>query len=84
MGKNKLLKDCHTSSDFFSYAEKHGGKIENGGRHIKIRGPNGGIVPVPCHPGDIAPGTRRSIIRMLIEIGLGLLPLIVLWNLFGG
>jgi hypothetical protein len=84
MSKPKLLTTCRTNKHFTAYAKSHGGYIEYGGRHPKIVGPNGGSVPFPSHHGDIPVGTRRSIIRMLIEIGLGLLPLIVLWNLLGG
>jgi len=75
MSKPKLLDDCRTARDFFSYAESKGGRIENGGRHTKIVGPGGGRVAIPTHNGDILTGTRRAIVKMLIAVGLGIMPL---------
>lgn len=78
MGKKaKSLDDCYTRDDFTRYATRHGGEIEYGGRHPKVRGPNGGICPLPDHGGNKAypPGTRHSIIKMLSAI-LGILAIL--------
>lgn len=77
MCKKKTLDDLRTAKDVFTYAEQHGGCIEYGGRHAKVRGPGGGIVAVPCHPGDLKTGTLRSIIKMLVAVGLGIMILAI-------
>lgn len=38
-----------------------------GGSHVQFRAPRGGKVTIPRHPGDLKPGTLKSIIR---QIGL--------------
>jgi HicA toxin of bacterial toxin-antitoxin, len=69
----KSLQACKTHDEIVSYAQRNGCTIQNGGRHTKIIGPQGGMVPVPRHPGDLAKGTRFSIIKMLAL----LLPIVV-------
>jgi hypothetical protein len=76
----KRLEACRSHDDFVSYASKRGGRIENGGRHTKIYSPDGGMAIVPRHPGDLAKGTRFSIIKTLIKIGLALIPIALLIN----
>lgn len=71
----KKLEACRSGKDFIDYAARRGAEVHNGGRHIKIIGPNGGSCPVPNHPGDLPVGTRHSIIKMLALIGLALMPL---------
>jgi len=73
----KSLESCHTYDDFVGYGKKHGARVEPGGRHTKIYGPTGGMVPVPHHKGDLATGTRYSIIKMMSAIGLAGLVILV-------
>ncbi len=73
----KTLEACKTHEDFVIWGKKHGGRVVNGGRHTKIYGPSGGMAPIPHHPGEIAKGTRYSIIKMMIAIGLACLPFLV-------
>jgi len=75
MSKPKLLDDCRTNDDFYRYAESKGGEVRFGHGHPKIVGPGGGIVPLPGEHGEIKSGTRRSIVKMLIAVGLGIMPL---------
>lgn len=73
MSKKKTLDDLRGARDVLTYAQQHGAYIEPGkGSHTKIRGPQGGIVVVPNHPGDLKPGTLRSILKMLAAVGLGI------------
>lgn len=74
----KSIDACRTHDDFVGYGKKHGGRVEPGGRHTKVFGPKGGMAPVPHHPGEIAKGTRCSIIKMFIAIGLGFLAIIAI------
>lgn len=74
MGRKKNLEDCNCARDFTKWARRRGADVITGGRHIKIRY-NGYSVPVPSH-GEIKPGTKRSIIKSLIKIGLAALFLI--------
>jgi hypothetical protein len=76
MSKPKALDDCRSDQDFFAYGKSKGGIVAHGGRHPKIYGPRGGSVSIVSHNGDIKIGTRRSIVKMMIAIGLGLLPII--------
>ncbi len=69
----KKLDQCRTYKDYSHFVITHGGSIEDGGRHAIAHGPGGGICPIPRHPGDIPPGTRRSINARLIMIGIGIL-----------
>ena len=68
MGRKKTWDDCRNARDFCSLAERRGARVVNGGRHVKIQY-QGYSVPVPAH-GEIKPGTRASIIRSLVKIGL--------------
>ena len=74
----KTIDACRTHDDFVGYGKKHGGRVVNGGRHTKVFGPTGGMAPVPHHPGDIAKGTRFSIIKMFIAIGLACLVIVAI------
>ena len=41
---------------------KHGGKfVRHGGRHDIFELPNGQLIQVPRHPGDLSPGVERDI-----------------------
>lgn len=70
MSRNESVRNCRTSSEFVRAVERQGGRVDNGGRHYKVRGPEGnGCVPVPRHPGDLPTGTRCSIIKALVSLG---------------
>jgi len=73
MAKPKKVEDIRNARDLEKWARYHGADIENGkGSHAKVRGPDGGICVYPRHGNeDFAPGTRGSIIKTLIAIGLG-------------
>jgi len=78
MGKKKDLNALRTSRQFLAWAEKHGGDIRRGkGSHIHVR-KNGIIVTIPDHPGDLATGTRRAIVKAFIAMGMGVLVLAML------
>ena len=80
MAKNKkTLEQCKTPQDFISYGEHRGGHIDRQcGSHAIMKAPSGGTCPVPIHNGDIPTGTRHSIIKRFILIGLGILIILLL------
>jgi hypothetical protein len=72
MGK-KSLDQLRTGSDFVSYVEHHPAtrEIRQSGSHVCVKGPNPGTAVFPNHGGkELAPGTRRSVVKMLVAIGL--------------
>ena len=73
MGKIKRVEDCKTYRDFESWGLRRGGTMKNSGRHPKMVGPGGGIVPMPKHSGDLPKGTRWSIIKMFKAVGLAVI-----------
>lgn len=66
MGRKKL-RECKRKRDFVKWARRRGARIKQGGRHTKICY-DGYSVPVP--DGEIRKGTRHSIIKSLVKIGL--------------
>jgi predicted RNA binding protein YcfA (HicA-like mRNA interferase family) len=69
----KTLDQCKTDRDFVGHAEHHGGYVDHQtGSHMIVKGPSGGICPVPVRHGEYPTGTRRSIKKMFIAIGLAL------------
>lgn len=77
MGKKLTLGQCQTGRDFLRYSAQHGGVVDHyTGSHAIVRGPSGGTCPVPMHPGDIPTGTRYSIVKRFITIGLGVLAIL--------
>ena len=78
MSKIKRVEDCRTHKEFVRWATQHGGIVEPGGRHTKVRGPKGGMAPIPNHRGDLATGTRYSIIKMFVAIGLACILLLAI------
>ena len=77
MAKN--LNQCKTGKDFIAYGEKHGGYIDRqNGSHAILKAPGGGTCPVPMHNRELATGTRFSIIKQMIAIGLGILIILLL------
>ena len=82
----KTLQQCKSGNDFVAYAESHGGRVDHQtGSHAIVRGPNGGICPVPMHAHEIATGTRHSIIKLFAAIGLAAIAfigLLAVWPIF--
>lgn len=77
MAKTDDLTRCKTARELVRYAERHGGYIDRQtGSHAIVKGPSGGICPVPMHAGELAGGTRRSIVKMFRAIGLVVVVLI--------
>ncbi len=69
MAKHNDLHACRNTRQFVSAAKQHGGKVvRQSGGHIIVQGPHGGICPLPNHPGDLATGTRHSVLKMLLAI----------------
>lgn len=76
MGKRKKKKDINNlrnSREFIEWAEHEGCDVRySKGSHVQIR-KNGIHTTVPNHPGDLATGTRRAIIRAFIAMGIAIL-----------
>lgn len=72
MAKNtreKLLK-CRKGSEFIRFAERTDAEIRNGnGSHVVVKRGEERTV-IPNHPRDLATGTRTSIIKAFIRMGL--------------
>ena len=61
------------SREFIDYAKRHGCEVESGkSSHIKVRNAKGFAV-IPYHPGDLARGTRKAIIKTFIAMGIAIL-----------
>lgn len=75
MGRVQSVSECRTSSEFVRAVERQGGRVDNGGRHYKAHDGEGrGCVAIPRHAGEIATGTRHSIVKALLALGfLGVL-----------
>ena len=56
--------------DFVQFAERAGCKTRQNGSHVIATARNGQICVIPCHNGDLPTGTRRSILRMFVRMGL--------------
>lgn len=65
----KTLKQCKDAQDFLKYAKKQGAGVQEGGNHTLIVTQKGKCA-IPRHKGDLATGTRFSIIKTFIAIGL--------------
>jgi hypothetical protein len=77
MAKHMTVTDCKSGKDFAQYVNHHpqAREIRQNGSHLCVKGPNPGTAVIPVHNGDMPGGTRRSVVKMLILIGLGLIPL---------
>lgn len=79
MAKKLNLTDCRTSKDYDRVIRRSGQDYverQNGTSHKVYKFVQKGVsVPIPQHSGEIPPGTRRSIAKMLALVGLGA----VLW-----
>ena len=75
--KNDDPHRCQTGEDFLRYCARHGGLIENGGRHPKVRF-GSEMRPVPHGP--LATGTKHVLIKWLILIGVAAFLLTILFS----
>ncbi len=75
MSRPHSVTECKTTSEFVRVVEHQGGYVDNGGRHYKAHDGDGrGCVALPRHAGDLATGTRHSIVKALLALGfLGVL-----------
>lgn len=61
---------CKTSGDFVRAVSHQGGTVVHGSRHDIAHDADGkGACAIPRHNGDLAPGTRGSIKKMLLLLG---------------
>ena len=78
MGKKDDLHALRTSREFVAWAKRHGCDIRySKGSHVQAR-KNGITATIPNHPGDLATGTRRAIIKMFVAMGIAVLVLALL------
>lgn len=80
---SRQAPQIHNHRELEHAVRRAGCTIEYGGRHPCIKTPGGARVPFPAHPGDMRPGTLRSILKMLEAAGviLGtLLAIAVSWG----
>ena len=75
MGRVQSVSECRKADEFVRVVERQGGYVDNGGRHYKAHDGEGrGCVAIPRHAGEIATGTRHSIVKGLLALGfLGVL-----------
>jgi predicted RNA binding protein YcfA (HicA-like mRNA interferase family) len=80
MGKIRTLDDCKSGKDFARYVEHNplAHDIRQSGSHMCVKGPKPGTAVIPVHDCDLPPGTRKSVIKMLILIGLGVLLVVLI------
>lgn len=69
MAKVTSVENCRTAREFERAVQRQGGWIEQGGNHARLCHPDGGKVALPRHAGDLATGTRHSIMKMLLSLG---------------
>jgi hypothetical protein len=60
---------CQTGDEFLRWCTRHGGSIENGGRHPKVRF-GSQMRPVPH--GTLAKGTKHALLKWLIVVGVAI------------
>lgn len=80
MGR-KTLSECKTGSHLYSYVEHHPmtKDIRRCGSHVMVKGPKPGTAVFPDHGSEqLQQGTLKSVIKMLIAIGLGILGIAIL------
>jgi len=83
MCKKQTLDDCRSGKDFARYVEHHPAAhdIRQSGSHECVKGPKPGTAVFPVHDGDMPNGTRKSVIKMLILIGLGILIFVLIFGI---
>ena len=74
MSKRMTLDECKSGRDFRQYVEHHPNLTSErqSGSHLCVKGTQPGTAVIPVHDGDMPNGTRRSVIKMLLLIGLGI------------
>ena len=77
----KRLDQCKSGEDFLSFASKRGAEVVQGGRHAKVVTPRGAVA-VPRHKGDLPTGTRHSILKAFLQLGLTLLLMACVLSLY--
>jgi predicted RNA binding protein YcfA (HicA-like mRNA interferase family) len=68
----KTLTSCRTHDDVIGFARHAGWQVVEGHCHTKIYPSpqdHTKMVPVPRHPGDLARGTLKSIVKILVTFG---------------
>jgi hypothetical protein len=71
MCKKDNINQCKTGVEIVNYAITHGGQVDHfTGDHAIVRGPTGGICPVPYARGDTPKGTKCSIFKRFKAIGI--------------
>lgn len=77
MSKIKSVDDCKSYDEFEKVVLKNGGYIDRqNGSHVIVKSPSGGTCVMP-RDRDLPIGTRRSIAKMLRNIGLAIFVLIL-------
>lgn len=72
MSKRDDVHRLRKGREFIDYAVRQGCETR-GGRHVFVRNPqNGRGCPVPNHPGDLPTGTRLSIIKSFVAMGIAI------------
>ncbi len=70
MGKKNDLNALRTSREFLAWAERHDCEIRySKSSHVHVS-KNGVTATIPNHPGDLATGTRRAIVKAFIAMGI--------------
>lgn len=72
----KLAK-CKTREQLIRYAEERGAEVKEGGSHTLVRNAKG-YTAIPRHKGDLATGTRFSIVKAFVAMGLTILFIAIL------
>ncbi len=85
MSKCKDVKQCKSSNDFKGYAEKHPNceSVEEGKEHIKVITKKGHCALPRSGGKDLKTGTRFSIIKAFIVLGLGVFIFWIIGNNLG-
>lgn len=82
MSRKDNVHDCKTARDFDGYITQHGGEFDRQcGSHAVYHTPGGAQIVVPQHKGDIPIGTRFSIIKTIIKLGLTVMIFTYAWPL---
>ena len=77
MGKKNDINSLRTSREFIAWAKRHGCDIRySKSSHVQVR-KSGITATIPNHPGELAAGTRRAIIKMFVAMGIAVLVLLI-------
>ncbi|MDL1895545.1 type II toxin-antitoxin system HicA family toxin [Anaerolineae bacterium CFX7] len=85
--KKRRLSSLKNGKQLLNYArrsENYAGERVEGSHHI-VHSKRGGFVVIPIHGNkELAIGTRNSIIKRMLAIGLSVLVLLLAWMWSGG